>query len=93
MAKKQVADLWRTVSYFLDEEGVFEVMFSPMTDSPLLRCDCADFPKSGGCRHTAWVFKNSHHRIDSLRDSFRESPASIQEWRNRVLTDQKVMVI
>ena len=45
---------WRTLQFFLGEEGVSEVSVAE-EDSTKVRCDCPQFLKKAKCKHSKWV--------------------------------------
>ena len=86
-------DSWRTVRFFLEEDGVFEVMFDTLGKSSALRCTCEVFLSGGGCRHTAWPVKNLSTDIRSFLDTFPKEIVKQEEWRMDVLDKYRVEVI
>lgn len=91
--KKAQFDSWRTVRFFLEEDGVFEVMFDTLGKFSALRCSCPAFAESGGCRHTAWVNKNLSDEIEDFLDSYPREITDKETWRRAVLTNHRVEVI
>lgn len=91
--KKTNVDPWRTAAFFIEEEGVFEVLFDAVTNRNVLRCVCDSYLSKGGCRHTAWV---QEHRMRQIRDyksrTDRDIP-SPEDWRKRFLVEQKIQVM
>lgn len=86
-------DSWRTVRFFLEEDGVFEVMFDTLGKSSALRCTCGGFQSSGGCRHTAWTVKNLSTDIRGFLDNFPKEIVNQGAWRKNVLDKYRVEVI
>lgn len=86
-----VQDTWRTVRFFLDEDGVFEVMFDHTGQTTALRCNCPSFSERGGCRHIGWITK---HHMPEVWDHIRQGIRTEQrDWRRQVLTTKRVEVV
>jgi hypothetical protein len=45
---------WRTVQFFLDDEGVSEVEVDQENNSKV-RCDCLQFNRAARCKHSKYV--------------------------------------
>ncbi len=87
-------DPWRTVRFFLEEDGVFEVMFDTLGKSSALRCTCEVFRAGGGCRHTSWAVKNLSTDIrEWFLDDFPKEIVNQEAWRKNVLDKYRVEVV
>lgn len=45
---------WRTIQFFIEEAGIFEVEMD-YENSKKVRCNCPDFQLSARCKHQKWV--------------------------------------
>jgi hypothetical protein len=87
-------DTWRTVRFFLDDDGVYEVLFDHTGTTRALRCDCEAFLSKGGCPHVAWAMKNDFTSDGRIR--YKPGMASLDDprnWRAEVLSNLKVEVV
>ena len=46
--------IWRTIQFFIGEEGVNEVQVDD-ADPTVLRCSCVVFTKTARCKHVKWI--------------------------------------
>lgn len=91
---EQVADPWRTLRFFLSEDGVHEVCFDHTGSRRVLRCDCEGFLKQGGCAHVKWSTANDLKEDGALKrrvHSLKLRDAA--KWRSEVIGTVRVEVI
>lgn len=91
MKKVEMDINWRTVQFFIGEEGVFEVMVDA-DDHRKVKCSCPSFSKAAKCAHTLKVRmrmreNDGHYRIqvpDTIDDetvfAAMESAESFREF-------------
>ena len=54
MREFSVVNDWRTIQFFLDDQGVYEVEADPENNKNV-RCTCSSFKRSSKCKHTKYV--------------------------------------
>lgn len=50
----RMAEDWRTIQFFLDDSGVYEVE-ADADDYQLMRCTCEPFAQSRRCKHVKYI--------------------------------------
>jgi hypothetical protein len=92
---------WRTVQFFLSDDGVAEVMVET-EDSKKVKCTCAEFSKSAKCKHSravrnSMMLNNGHFKIqipDGIPDEVVfEAMESAETFREFILMYGKIEVI
>ena len=49
-----MANGWRTIQFFLDDQGVYEVEADP-DNNKNVRCSCSIYQRANKCKHTKYV--------------------------------------
>jgi hypothetical protein len=92
---------WRTVQFFISEEGVAEVELDT-DDSRIVRCSCKSFMVSKKCKHSVWMLNkisnnNGNYAVqipDYVPDDLAyDTMEDKDEWREFVIKYGKIEVL
>lgn len=98
MKEETMAIEWRTIQFFLDENGVIEVELQ-YEDPTKLRCSCGQLTKCSHIRYVRDQFKNNNGifdlevPIDEDDDAMLEAFSSAKSFRDMIIKYGKVAVI
>jgi hypothetical protein len=101
-SKDNIVDFeWRTVQFFIGDEGVSEVELDT-DDSRLVRCSCQGFTLTKKCKHQAFVLakveaSNGNYGVQIPSDIPDELAFDTMDdadgWRNFVIKYGKIEVL
>jgi hypothetical protein len=60
-----MAGQWRTIQFFVSEDGVFEVE-GDLDNAKAIRCTCPRFASRSRCPHAKWVRENIKHNNNNF---------------------------
>jgi hypothetical protein len=99
--KKKMEFEWRTVQFFIGEEGVSEVEVDT-DDTRIARCTCKVFTSTKRCKHSSWVLEkissNNGNFAVQVPDYVPDELAfdvmdDVEAWRDFVIKYGKIEVI
>lgn len=88
-----VSSLWRTVRFFISDDGVDEVSFDAGGRVDALRCTCEDFKRKAGCSHVAFVrsvdYEDGLISIEVPADELHHE----DRWRRRQIDNGRITAL